>query len=81
MLILTKDELKMRYKYYIKRCGINIKDCKINFENIWKVYCDSFKNLKNTLLWTQYHIKEDINPTMLIKNKYSCYYYHIYCII
>ena len=30
---------------------------------------DSFKNLKNTLLWTQYHIKEDINATMLIKNK------------
>ena len=66
---LTKNELKSGINNVLKEYLINIKDCKINFENIWKVYCDSFKNLKNTLLWTQYHIKEDINPTMLIKNK------------
>ena len=66
---LNKQELKKAINMILSEYLIDIKDCKINFEHIWKVYNDSFKNLKNTLLWTQYHIKEDINATMLIKNK------------
>lgn len=67
--IIDKDELKLCINTILSEYLIDIKECKISFENIWKVYNDSFKNLKNTLLWVQYHIKKDINPSMLIKNK------------
>ena len=66
---LCKVELEKGINNIFLEYFIDIKKSQITFDNIWKVYNDSFKNLKNTLLWIQYHIKEDIKPTMLIKNK------------
>ena len=45
---------------------------KINNNLIYKIYKDSFYNLKDTLLWYQYYIKTDKSSRMLIKNKIIC---------
>jgi hypothetical protein len=66
---LDKKTFEKKIKKILKNNKVNIKKSKITIENIYKVYNDSFRNFKTTLLWTQYHIENDIKPTMLIKNK------------